>query len=60
MLEVYNKNTFSRIFSYVKGNYIIFGIGMLCAGINGAIYPVFTIFLSKMLVTMFSQADVVK
>ena len=45
---------------YAKGNYFIFFIGLICAGVSGSVYPVFSIFLSNMLVVMFEQHGLAK
>jgi hypothetical protein len=51
-MEVYNRNTYSRVFAYAKGSEILFVFGILSSGIVGAVYPVFSIFLSQMLRVM--------
>lgn len=56
-MEVYNKNTYSRVFSYARGNQILFVIGVLASGLLGAVYPVFSIFLSSMLQIMLSKKN---
>jgi hypothetical protein len=56
-MEVYNKNTYSRVFSYAKGSEILFVFGVIASGIVGAVYPTFSIFLSRMLQIMLTQKD---
>jgi hypothetical protein len=46
-MDKYNKVIFRRIFSYSKDKRIIFILGIIAALALGVIYPVFSIFLSK-------------
>lgn len=49
MLEKYEKSIFGRVFSYSSGKACQFILGIIVAILNGLIFPVFSIFLSKML-----------
>jgi hypothetical protein len=48
-LKKYEKGIFKRVFSYSEGSVWAFVLAILMAGINGAIFPIFSIFLSQML-----------
>jgi hypothetical protein len=57
-MEVYKRNTYTRVFAYARGSEILFVFGILSSAIVGAVYPVFSIFLSMMLkVMMMKQND---
>lgn len=51
-MEKYEKDVFKRIFSYGHGALWAFAVAVLMASINGVIFPIFSIFLSKMLTTL--------
>lgn len=51
-MNVYNKNTYSRVFSYARGHEVLFILGVLISGMLGAIYPVFSIYLASVLQLM--------
>lgn len=57
MLQKYEKDVFKRVFSYGKGSMWAFAIAVLMAAINGVIFPIFSIFLSKMLATLIAFFD---
>lgn len=48
-MKQYEEKIFSRLFSYGSGDKLVFTIGSIVAIINGFIFPVFSIFLAKML-----------
>lgn len=52
MVDKYDKAIFSRIFAYSKDKIHIFILGIVCALANGVIFPIFSIFLSKMLASL--------
>lgn len=52
LVEKYDKAIFSRIFAYSKDKLPIFMVGVVAALINGVIFPIFSIFLSKMLAAL--------
>lgn len=54
-MQVYNKNTYSRVFAYAKGHIFLFIIGVIVSGMLGAVYPVFSIFLASMLQIMLAK-----
>lgn len=56
-MKKYEKDVFKRIFSYGKGSMWAFFIAVLMAGMNGAIFPIFSIFLSKMLAILIRFLD---
>ena len=53
----YEKDVFKRIFSYSDGAIWAFILAIIMAMINGAIFPVFTIYLSKMLAVLVGFAN---
>ena len=56
MLQKYDDSTFVRLFGYVerKG---LFAIGIFAAMLNGTIFPIFSIFLAKMLAVLIEFDD---
>lgn len=52
MVEKYDKALFSRVFAYSKDKIPLFVVGIIAALANGVIFPIFSIFLSKMLASL--------
>jgi ATP-binding cassette subfamily B (MDR/TAP) protein 1 len=51
-VDKYDKAIFRRIFAYSKDKIHIFILGIIFALANGVIFPIFSIFLSKMLASL--------
>lgn len=52
LTKKYDKGLFSRVFAYSKGKIPLFIIGIIAALMNGTIFPLLSIFLSKMLASL--------
>ncbi len=53
MLAKYKDGIYLRVFSYNKNSKAAFAVGIILSIINGLVYPAFSIFLSKILSTLF-------
>ena len=52
MVKKYDKSIFGRLFAYSKDKLPAFAIGTIAALANGVVFPIFSIFLSKMLASL--------
>ncbi len=52
-LSKYKGKIHKRLFGYLKGNLAVYFIGILVCIASGVLYPVFTIFMSNILLTTF-------
>jgi hypothetical protein len=52
LLKKYEDSIFVRLFSYAKGEELLFVLGIFVAIVNGLIFPTFSIFLSRMLTVL--------
>ena len=53
LVSRYEKGIFRRIFSYLNTHCISFIIGVLITIINGLVYPIFSVFLSRIINALF-------
>jgi len=53
LLARYEKGIFRRIFSYLNTHCISFIIGVLITILNGLVYPIFSVFLSRIINALF-------
>lgn len=53
LVAKYDKGVFGRIFGYLKNHKISFAIGVILTLLNGLVYPVFSIFLSRIINALF-------
>lgn len=56
-MKKYSKGIFKKLFTYTKGNRIMFFLGVISSMIGGAAYPVFTIFMAKLVLAIFSLSS---
>ena len=59
MTQIYKQNSYGRILSYTKGNYILIFFGLLSSVVLGCLYPVVTVFVARMIKTMLIKKDVI-
>lgn len=52
LVEKYEKSIFTRLFKYASEKIGLFIVGIIMALANGVIFPVFSIFLSRMFVSL--------
>ena len=52
MVQRYEDSIFGRLFDYVTDKKLLFAIGFLVSVGNGMIFPIFSIFISKMLAAL--------
>jgi hypothetical protein len=52
LVDKYDKAIFSRIFAYSKDKLPNFIVGIIAALASGVVFPIFSIFLSKMLASL--------
>jgi hypothetical protein len=48
-MDVYNRSSYCRVLAYARGSEWLLLVGILTAVVIGAVYPVFSIFLSQLL-----------
>lgn len=51
-MKKYDQGTFGRLFAYASDKKILFIIGFIVSIANGLIFPIFSIFISKMLAVL--------
>ena len=56
-MKKYDESIFSRLFSYSSDRKGLFAIGIVACICNGLIFPVFSIFLAKMLAILLNFED---
>ena len=56
-MDKYEGQIFGRIFSYASDKVLLFAAGILLALANGVIFPIFSIYLAKMLVALLSLSN---
>lgn len=56
-MKKYDDSIFGRLFSYCSHQKLLFAIGILVAMMNGIIFPIFSIFLAKMLAILINFTD---
>ena len=49
MLEKYEESIFGRVFSYGKDKCVFLVVGIIFALANGTIFPIFSLFLARMI-----------
>lgn len=57
MKNKYNKSIFGRLFRYAKDKAFIFTLGVALALASGCVLPVFSIYLSKLLIALIDVAQ---
>ncbi len=57
MVKKYDDSIFSRLFSYSADRKGLFAVGIVACVCNGLIFPVFSIFLAKMLAILLNFED---
>lgn len=57
LLKKYDATTFGRLFSYGSHRKGLFAIGIVACMLNGVVFPIFSIFLGKMLGVLFDFKD---
>ena len=57
LVEKYDKGIFIRVFSYLDNHKVSFVIGVIITLLNGLVYPVFSIFLSRIINALFSLSS---
>ena len=53
LVDKYDKGIYMRVFSYLDNHRASFVIGIIITLLNGLIYPVFSIFLSRIINALF-------
>lgn len=56
-MKKYDDSIFGRLFAYCSDKKLLFGIGIMVAMMNGVIFPIFSIFLAKMLAILINFED---
>jgi len=56
-MKKYSKGVYRRLFTYTQGNRIKFFFGIINSAIGGVAYPVFTIFMAKLVLAIFSLSS---
>ena len=51
-MKKYEEDTFTRLFAYSESKMCIFMVGIVAALANGVIFPIFSIFLARMLAVL--------
>ena len=57
MVKKYDESIFRRLFSYSSDRKGLFAIGIISCILNGLVFPVFSIFLAKMLAILLKFED---
>lgn len=56
-MKRYSKGVFKKLFNYTEGHRVKFFLGVVSSMIGGAAYPVFTIFMAKLVLAIFSLSS---
>jgi ABC-type multidrug transport system fused ATPase/permease subunit len=56
-MKKYSKGIFKKLFTYTKGNRIKFFIGVISSIIGGAVNPIVTIFMARLVLAIFSLSN---
>lgn len=57
LLNKYEESIFSRLFSYTSHRKGLFALGIFVCILNGLLYPIFSIFLAKMVAILLNFTD---
>jgi ABC-type multidrug transport system fused ATPase/permease subunit len=56
-MKRYSKGIFKKLFTYTKGNRIMFFLGVISSIIGGGVNPIVTIFMAKLVLAIFSLSS---